>query len=190
MTPQQLAIDNLKLTHYFANKTKIKQWAGYLKVEREDLLSIARVGLVRAANAFDVDKNYNFGVLACLFMRRELALVARSHKALKSGQEVLIKDSEGDQVKVASYQDKGINQVDAKDEVNHLTKKLTTNEIKVVDKVFYQGLSIVQVADELGISKQAVSQALNSAFDKCRREAGVDKPVKVKNTYNKYVRVT
>lgn len=66
MTAQQLAEKNISLAHYFANQHKCRG------LEYEEILSIAFVGLVKAANAYDESKGCAFTTLAGTCIKNEI----------------------------------------------------------------------------------------------------------------------
>lgn len=86
---------NLRLVAYVAKK--------YLKENKEtdDLISIGTIGLIKAVNTFDTEKNIRFATYAVRCIENEILMVLRSEKKLVnevSLEEPIGKDTEGNEI--------------------------------------------------------------------------------------------
>ena len=79
---KELANDNIKLAYYLSNKWyKITQGEG---VEYDDILSLAFIGLMKAARTFDEDKGYTFGTYGTACIENEIKMYLRKENTRKS----------------------------------------------------------------------------------------------------------
>lgn len=99
MTEQErLVIDNLGLATYIAQKHN------YNHADLDDLISIARTGLVKAAAQFDEDRKSKFGTFAGMVMTNEILMhyrKARRHPACLSLGTPVCTDGEGHDCTIA-----------------------------------------------------------------------------------------
>ncbi len=63
---EDLVIQNLGLSYYVAHKFKSSG------IEWDDLVSIAQLGMIKAADAYDPDKDIKFGTFAAIVIRYEI----------------------------------------------------------------------------------------------------------------------
>lgn len=91
----QLIESNLRLVAYVAKKyTKEKK-------ESDDLISIGTIGLIKAVNSFNTEKNIRFATYAVRCIENEILMVIRAEKKLVnevSLEEPIGKDSEGNEI--------------------------------------------------------------------------------------------
>lgn len=71
---QKLVTDNLGFAHMIANRYRS------MNLEFDDIVSVAYVGLVRAANAFDPDRGFKFTTFAAKVITNEILYYARRQK--------------------------------------------------------------------------------------------------------------
>ena len=69
-----LIVDNLGLAHHMARK-----FTG-TGIELEDLVSIAYIGLIKAADTYNPDKGVRFGSYAGVVIRNEILMAVRSYR--------------------------------------------------------------------------------------------------------------
>lgn len=69
-----LVVGNMGLAHHMARK-----FTG-TGIELEDLVSIAYLGLIKAADSYNPDKGVRFGSYACVVMRNEILMAVRSYR--------------------------------------------------------------------------------------------------------------
>lgn len=77
---QQLVTDNLRLVDFVARKIKIDY--GKHGLEYEDIQAIGRIGLIKAASKFDLNRNNKFTVLAVPYIRGEIIQYLRDKTGL------------------------------------------------------------------------------------------------------------
>jgi RNA polymerase sporulation-specific sigma factor len=86
---------NLRLVAYVAKKFSKE------KKDIEDIISIGTIGLIKAVNSFDIDKNIRLATYAVRCIENEILMVIRSEKKLVnevSLEEPIGKDSEGNEI--------------------------------------------------------------------------------------------
>lgn len=71
MTCQSLAEDNIGLAYYFAQRYMNKG------IEYDDIVSMAYIGLMKAANTFDETKGFKFATYAAVCIENEIKMVLR-----------------------------------------------------------------------------------------------------------------
>ena len=79
----KLIEDNIKLTMFFTNKyysNSDKNYLKVLKIDYEDLLSVANLGLIKAAISFDESKGFKFATFASTCIFREYGMLLKKNK--------------------------------------------------------------------------------------------------------------
>ncbi|MBO5408706.1 MAG: RNA polymerase sporulation sigma factor SigK [Clostridia bacterium] len=171
----QLIESNLRLVAYVAKKyTKEKQ-------EMDDLISIGTIGLIKAVNSFNPDKNIRLATYAVRCIENEILMVIRAEKKLVnevSIEEPIGKDSEGNEISLID--------VLANDEESvflealkgiHQQKLYSAIEMCLTDRekeiiILRYGLSDGnampqrEVAKKFGISRSYVSRIEKRALEK------------------------
>lgn len=165
MTAQQLAEDNIKLAYYFAHRYKGKG------VDDDDLFSMACVGLVKAANAFDETRGLAFSTLAVICIKREMMLFFRNGKnkirpvsfeePVKEGITLADTIEDGDRF------DETFTEIDS---LQHAISCLTEIQAQVI-RLWYLSIpekSQCEVAEIIGSSQANVSRVEKRALSKLR----------------------
>lgn len=175
----RLIESNLRLVAYVAKKyTKEKK-------EMDDLISIGTIGLIKAVNSFNPEKNIRLATYAVRCIENEILMVIRAEKKLVnevSLEEPIGKDSEGNEISLidvlANDEEsvflealKGIHQK----KLYHAIKKCLTDREKEIIVLRYglsDGNAMPQreVAKRFGISRSYVSRIEKRALEKLLEE--------------------
>lgn len=186
---EQLALDNedaktiliernLRLVVYIAKKFEN---AG---VNVEDLISIGAIGLIKAVNTFNLDKNIKLATYASRCIENEILMYLRRSSRTKSevsfdeplnidwdGNELLLSDILGTENDIV------YNHIE--EEVNrnllvYALKKLSTREKQIMEMRFglISGREMTQkeVADRMGISQSYISRLEKKIIGRLRKE--------------------
>ena len=186
---EQLALDNedaktiliernLRLVVYIAKKFEN---AG---VNVEDLISIGAIGLIKAVNTFNLDKNIKLATYASRCIENEILMYLRRSSRTKSevsfdeplnidwdGNELLLSDILGTENDIV------YNHIE--EEVNrsllvYALKKLTNREKQIMEMRFglVSGREMTQkeVADKMGISQSYISRLEKKIIGRLRKE--------------------
>ena len=73
---QQMILDNRNLVHHLIKTLNISRNF----IEYEDLVSIGTIGLIKAANSFDLSKNVIFSNYACTCIKNEIFIYYNKNK--------------------------------------------------------------------------------------------------------------
>lgn len=170
-----LITHNLRLVAHIVKKYENNTY------DREDLISIGTIGLIKAINSFDISKGYKLVTYASRCIENEILMHFRSTKKLKSeisienpigtdkdGKEITILDTLGT---VEDMITEGIEmREEFKQAVSRINEDLTEVERKVV--IWRLGLvndvqkSQKEIAKILGISRSYVSRIETKAYKK------------------------
>ena len=175
---KQLIEHNLRLVVYLAKKFE------NTGVCVEDLISIGTIGLIKAINSYDRDKNIKLATYASRCIENEILMYLRSKK--KAAKEISLyepigTDREGNEVNlydiIESTETDIPERIHLKDNIQKLYEKLE-NELSPREKLvlkmrygLYQGEEYTQreIAAQLGISRSYVSRIEKSAIGKLRQ---------------------
>jgi len=151
--------------------------------DKEDLIQIGTIGLIKAINTFKPEKGIRLATYAARCIENELLMYFRSTRRLSqeiSLQESIGIDKEGNEItlmEVLSCEDSILDQVEARllqEKLLHKVNKLKKREKKVLTMRFGlgQGLRHTQkeIASELGISRSYVSRIEKKAIQKLIQE--------------------
>ncbi len=169
---------NLRLVVYIAKKFEN---AG---VNVEDLISIGAIGLIKAVNTFNLDKNIKLATYASRCIENEILMYLRRSSRTKSevsfdeplnidwdGNELLLSDILGTENDIV------YNHIE--EEVNrnllvYALKKLSTREKQIMEMRFglVSGREMTQkeVADKMGISQSYISRLEKKIIGRLRKE--------------------
>jgi len=169
---------NLRLVVYIAKKFEN---AG---VNVEDLISIGAIGLIKAVNTFNMDKNIKLATYASRCIENEILMYLRRSSRTKSevsfdeplnidwdGNELLLSDILGTENDIV------YNHIE--EEVNrklliYALKKLTAREKQIMEMRFglISGREMTQkeVADKMGISQSYISRLEKKIIGRLRKE--------------------
>ncbi len=169
---------NLRLVVYIAKKFE------NTKVGLEDLISIGTIGLIKAINTFNPEKNIKLATYASRCIENEILMYLRKNHNTKSevsideplnidwdGNELLFSDILGTDDDVTSRR---MEENTDKELLSIAIRKLSAREKKIMQMRF--GLSNTEektqkeVADELGISQSYISRLEKRIISKLKKE--------------------
>lgn len=153
--------------------------------EMEDLISVGTIGLIKAVNTFDIEKNNRLAAYASKCVENELLMLFRSEK--KRGKETSIyeplgTDSEGNSIRLLDVieceEEDALEQIDRKEKTEKLYELVNTilnereKEIICLRYGLYRNGEVTQrqIADQLGISRSYVSRIEKKALKKLKKE--------------------
>ena len=164
---QKLITHNLRLVVHIVGK-----YAGSVKVEADDLISVGTIGLMKAIDSFDYDKGVQLGTYASRCIDNEILMVLRANKKHKedlSLNTVIGGDKEGNDFMLMDI-------IPSDDELediaqtnffiekvsNNVNKLLSKREKEVLEKRYglhgEKVLTQKELAKELNISRSYVSR--------------------------------
>ncbi len=154
--------------------------------DKEDLIQIGTIGLIKAINTFKPEKGIRLATYAARCIENELLMYFRSIKRLSqevSLQESIGIDKEGNEItlmEVLSGEDSISDQVEARllqEKLLQKVNKLKKREKKVLTLRFGLGRGLrhtqKEIARELGISRSYVSRIEKKAIQQLTREFSV-----------------
>ena len=156
----------------------------YTSTERdyinEDLISVGTIGLIKAVDSFDIERNVRFATYAAKCIDNEILMLFRQDKK----KEPIGKDKEGNEISLKDIigEDSGRKQPDAVEDYmfyeqikciyGNIKKVLAPREIEILK--YRYGLfgakecTQNELADRLGISRSYVSRIEKKALGKLR----------------------
>ena len=157
---------NLRLVVYIAKKFENSG------VNIEDLISIGTIGLMKAINSFNVEKNIKLATYASRCIENEILMFLRKNNKIKkevSIDEPINTDSEGNDLSLADILGtdndsifKSVEDSDNKKVLEVAIKKLDDREKTIMQLRYgfngYDELTQKEVADKLGISQSYISR--------------------------------
>ena len=175
---KKLVEKNLRLVVYIAKKFENTMF------NIEDLISIGTIGLMKAINSFNVEKNIKLATYASRCIENEILMYLRKTQKLKtevSIDEPINVDAEGNDLALADIlgteNDVVFKQVEDSDNrkiVNTAIMNLEERE-KVIMELRYgfngrKELTQKEVADKLGISQSYISRIEKKVIDRLKKE--------------------
>jgi len=167
---------NLRLVVYIARKFE------NTGISIEDLIPIGTIGLIKAVNSFDPDKNIKLATYASRCIENEILMVLRKSSRLKAevsfdeplntdwdGNELLISDTLGTDPDLVS---RDLEADVEKQMLHHAIDALSTKERKIVGLRYGLGAdkehTQKEVADLMGISQSYISRLEKRIIGKLR----------------------
>ncbi len=154
--------------------------------EQDDLISIGTIGLIKAVNSFDSNKNVRLATYAAKCVENEILMFFRSRK--KSGQDVSISepietDSEGNPLTLMDIictEDTVADDIDLKIKIEKLRKYVAEIEDEREREIIFLRYGLTgdapltqrEVAKLLNISRSYVSRIEKKALEKLRKKFG------------------
>lgn len=174
----QLIEHNLRLVVYIAKKFD------NTGVGVEDLISIGTIGLIKAINSYNPEKNIKLATYASRCIENEILMYLRRNNKIKlevSIDEPLNKDSDGNELLLSDIlgTDPDVTYRKLEDEVDmkllkEAIKKLNDREKNIMEMRFgfISGKEKTQkeVADELGISQSYISRLEKKIINKMKKD--------------------
>ena len=176
---QILVERNLRLVVYIAKKFE------NTGIDFEDLISIGTIGLMKAINTFNLDKNIKLATYASRCIENEILMQLRRNSRIKneiSIDEPLNKDGDGNELLLSDIlgTDSDITSKAIEDEVDMKLLKIAINNLDDREKYIMQlrfGIggnnkekTQKEVADMLGISQSYISRLEKKIMKKMRKE--------------------
>ena len=169
---------NLRLVVYIAKKFENSG------VNIEDLISIGTIGLMKAINSFNIDKNIKLATYASRCIENEILMYLRKTQRIKteiSIDEPINVDSEGNDLSLADILGtesdalfKHVEDDDNKKILNMAIKNLDSREKEIMELRYgFEGrkeLTQKEVADKLGISQSYISRIEKKVIDRLKKE--------------------
>lgn len=175
---KRLVEKNLRLVVYIAKKFENSMF------NIEDLISIGTIGLMKAINSFNVDKNIKLATYASRCIENEILMYLRKTQKQKteiSIDEPINTDSEGNDLTLSdilgSENDNIFKQVEDNDNkkvIDMAIKSLDSRE-KVIMELRYgfdgkNELTQKEVADKLGISQSYISRIEKKVIERLKKQ--------------------
>lgn len=175
---KELVEKNLRLVVYISKKFENSG------VNIEDLISIGTIGLMKAINSFNVDKNIKLATYASRCIENEILMFLRKTQKLKtevSIDEPINTDSEGNDLALGDILGtendtifKQVEESDNKKVISIAIKNLDDRE-KIIMEMRYgfggrKELTQKEVADKLGISQSYISRIEKKVIERLKKE--------------------
>lgn len=175
---KSLVEKNLRLVVYIAKKFENSG------VNIEDLISIGTIGLMKAINSFNIEKNIKLATYASRCIENEILMHLRKTQRIKteiSIDEPINVDSEGNDLSLADILGtdgdalfKHVEESDNKKILNLAIKNLDCREKLIMELRYgFEGkkeLTQKEVADKLGISQSYISRIEKKVIDRLKKE--------------------
>ena len=136
---------------------------------QEDLIQEGWIGLFKAINSYDLDKNINFGKYASIVIMREIVSAIRRANAGKHqvlDHSVLVDDD--DILPDNSTPEDEILSLENINEINEGIDSLLSEKERNVVKYFVQGYSYVDIAKIMNITPKSVDNTLTRIKNKLK----------------------
>ena len=169
---------NLRLVVYIAKKFENSG------VNIEDLISIGTIGLMKAINSYNLDKNIKLATYASRCIENEILMYLRKNNKIKteiSIDEPINTDSEGNDLSLGDILGtdtdsifKTVEDDDNKKVLNLAIKKLNNREKIIMQLRYgfdgYEELTQKEVADKLGISQSYISRIEKKVINSLKKD--------------------
>ena len=175
---QMLIEHNLRLVVYIAKRFE-NTGAGL-----EDLVSIGTIGLIKALNTYQLDKNIKLATYASRCIENEILMYIRKHSGTKAevsideplnidwdGNELLLSDILGSEENGVSFE---IEQIEEKMAVRRAVAELEGREREIIELRYGMNgkkeMTQKEVADRLGISQSYISRLEKKIISRLRTQ--------------------
>ena len=169
---------NLRLVVYIAKKFENSG------VNIEDLISIGTIGLMKAINSYNLEKNIKLATYASRCIENEILMFLRKNNKIKtevSIDEPINTDSEGNDLSLADILGtdndsifKSVEESDNKKVLEVAIKKLNDREKMIMQLRYgfngYDELTQKEVADKLGISQSYISRIEKKVINNLKKD--------------------
>ena len=169
---------NLRLVVYIAKKFENSG------VNIEDLISIGTIGLMKAINSYNLDKNIKLATYASRCIENEILMFLRKNNRIKteiSIDEPINTDSEGNDLSLGDILGtdndsifKSIEENDNKKVLMQAIQKLNKREKTIMQLRYgfdgYEELTQKEVADKLGISQSYISRIEKKVINNLKKD--------------------
>jgi RNA polymerase sigma factor (sigma-70 family) len=164
---ERLVRENQKLVDYMVNRYLKRYFVG--DMEREDLVSWGMIGLLQAARAWDPERSGSFSTLACKAIERMIVRgVSREWKPEKAAATLSLDGlifgdaGEGreerfvDQIAGAHDVEQELLDSETGMAVRSALEELQPEQRQLIERHFYEGVPVREIAQELGLTRQGV----------------------------------
>ena len=172
---------NLRLVVYIAKKFENSG------VNLEDLISIGTIGLMKAINSYNLDKNIKLATYASRCIENEILMYLRKNNKIKteiSIDEPINTDSEGNDLSLADILGtdndsifKSVEDSDNKKVLMEAIKKLNDREKTIMQLRYgFNGMDELtqkEVADKLGISQSYISRIEKKVINSLKKDFSI-----------------
>ncbi len=180
---KKLVEKNLRLVVYIAKKFENSMF------NIEDLISIGTIGLMKAINSFNIEKNIKLATYASRCIENEILMYLRKTQKLKteiSIDEPINTDAEGNDLALSdilgSESDNIFKQVEDSDNkkvIDMAIKNLDSREKEIMELRYgFDGrneLTQKEVADKLGISQSYISRIEKKVIERLKKQFNENK---------------
>ena len=175
----KIVTHNIRLVLYIVTKKFFN-----VDYDKEDLVSIGNIGLIKAVNTYDPSKEIKFSVYASRCVENEILMFLRRSNKLKSEvsiDEPLNQDRDGNELLLSDIlgTDEDVIYKNLEDEVDHKLLKIAISKLSDKEKYIMNlrfGMNGCtektqkEVADLLGISQSYISRLEKRIMGKMRKE--------------------
>ncbi|MEG0873323.1 MAG: RNA polymerase sporulation sigma factor SigE [Clostridia bacterium] len=172
---------NLRLVVYIAKKFENSG------INIEDLISIGTIGLMKAVNSFNLDKNIKLATYASRCIENEILMFLRKNNKIRteiSIDEPINTDSEGNDLSLADILGtdndsifKSIEESDNKKVLIGAIQRLNTREKTIMELRYgFDGIDELtqkEVADKLGISQSYISRIEKKVINALKKDFSI-----------------
>lgn len=164
---EKLVIENMKLAYFAANQYYLK-----FGLEQEEAVSLAFMGLVKAATIFDEAKKAKFSTLAmkCMYNTFLKDSIKRSKQVETISFDSLVsEDSDMTYADLLPDEDNPYSYLENREMIESCLRELTGREQEIVTAYLSDpNQRQVHLSKKFGISRQRISIIINKFKDKCR----------------------
>jgi RNA polymerase sigma factor (sigma-70 family) len=164
---EQLVRKHEGLVRYVVERVRRRRSVG--NMEREDLISWGMLGLLQAARIWDPERACSFPTLACVAIERRILRGVRCEgkpeqaAATLSLDELAFEEGEGgpsarivDQIAGDQDVEQQLLDSETRTVVRSAVAQLPPPHRRLIERHFYEGIPLAELAEELGVSRQAV----------------------------------
>jgi RNA polymerase sigma factor (sigma-70 family) len=174
---ERLVLDNRRLVDYMVNRYLKRYYVGTM--ERDDLVSWGMMGLVSAARAWDPARSASFSTLACRAIERMIIRgVNREWRPEREQATVsldeLISGHEGgderfvDQLPADEDVEREMLDTERAVALDSALETLSPEQRQLIRRHYYEGDSVQDIAEDLGLSRQGVYSREKAIFRELR----------------------
>lgn len=171
---EKLINHNLRLVAHI-----VKKFENY-KEEKDDLLSIGSIGLIKAIDTYKLESDVKLATYAAKCIENEILMYLRNNKKRRNTTSIyspIGQDKEGNEIRIIDVVednqietiDKIINEENIR-QINEALKILSKRELSIITKRFGLNGAVVQtqkeISDEMKISRSYVSRIEKRALTK------------------------
>lgn len=153
------------------------KWSAQYNID--DLFQVASIGLTKAYNAYDVDKNIFFMTYLGTITENEIKMFHRKmkkHANVGSLDDITYIGKDGDSISLLemvadeiNYEDLAIENI-ASNELMILTNNLSEREKTIINYIFIDRMKQPQIAKKLDVSQSYVSRIVTKTLKKLKSE--------------------